>query len=116
MDNVITINGITYVRQEMPDNQKYVFKNGCQYFTFHSVCPDVRLRELQENFPLQNTFFVGKKGYCGKVCLEVNVEDITVSFLKRLLYVSKDFFDIIDNEIDFNTMVAVEMSRPTLHK
>ena len=51
MDNEITINGVTYIRKEMPDNQKYVFKNGCQYFTFYSCCPDVRLRELHENFP-----------------------------------------------------------------
>lgn len=113
MDNEITINGITYVRKEMPDKKKYEFKNGCQYFTFH--CPDVRLRKLQENFPKLNSFFVGKKGYCGKVCLEVNIEDITVDFLKSLLYMSNAFFNIIENENDFNTMVAEEMSRPTLH-
>lgn len=116
MDNEITINGVTYVRKATPDNQKYVFRNGCQYFTFYSCCPDVRLQKLQEKFPKLNSFFVGKEGYCGKVCLEVNIEDITVDFLKRLLYVSNDFFNIIENEDDFNAMVAVEMSRPTLHK
>lgn len=112
MDNEITINGVTYVRKETPDNQKYVFKNGCQYFTFYSCRPDVRLRTLHENFPELNSFFVGKRGYCGKVCLEVDSKDITVDFLKRLLYVSWDFFDIIDNEGKFKNMVNEEMSRP----
>lgn len=116
MDNEITINGVTYVRKEQqPADNKYKFKNGCQYFTYYSSAPDHTLKKLKERFPGMNSFFVGKKGYCGKVCLEVNIEDITVDFLKRLLYVN-DFFEIIDNEIEFNMMVAVEMSRPTLLK
>ena len=110
MDKEIIINGVTYIRKEMPDNQKCVFKNGCQYFIFYSSCPDVKLQKLRKNFPSLNSFFVGKKGYCGKVCLEVNIEDITIDFLKRLLYVSNDFFKIIENENDFNLMVANEMS------
>ena len=109
MDNEITINGVTYVRKEMPDKQKYVFKNGCQYFTFFSSCPNIRLRTLQENFPKLNSFFVGRKGYCGRVCLEVNIEDITVDFLKKLLYYSQDFYNIIYDEKEFNDMVNKEM-------
>ena len=118
MDNEITINGVTYVRKETiaKDTVKYEFKNGCQYFTFYSCCPDIRLQTLQVNFPKLNSFFVGKKGYCGKVCLEVNIEDITVELLKKLLYCSNDFYNIIDNEKDFNAMVKEEISRPTLHK
>ena len=112
MDNEITINGVTYVRKEMPDNRKYIFKYGCQYFTFYSCCPNAKLRELHENFPKLNSFFVGKEGYCGKVCLEVDIKDITVDFLKRLLYFSRDFFDIIDYEGKFKNMVNEEMSRP----
>lgn len=117
MDNEITINGVTYVRKDTiaKDKENYVFKNGCQYFTFHSACPDKRLQKLHENFPKMNSFFVGKKGYCGMVCLEVNIEDITVDFLRKLLYCSQDFYNIIVDEKDFNYMVHAEMSRPTLH-
>ena len=115
MDNEIVINGVTYIRKDVPPKSNFKFNPGCQYFTYASGNPDATLRDLKSRFPKMNSFFVGKKGYCGKVCLEVNIEDITVDFLKRLLYVSTDFFNIIENENDFNTMVAVEMSRPTLH-
>jgi hypothetical protein len=118
MDNEITINGVTYVRKDTiaKDTVKYEFKKGCEYFTFASGNPDAKMNELQKNFPEKNVFFVGKAGYCGKVCLEVDIEDITVDFLKKLLYVSRDFFEIIDNEIAFAAMVTVEMCKPTLHR
>ena len=114
MDDEITINGVTYVRKDTvaKDTVKYEFKKGCEYFTFHSCRPDVKMKDLQEQFPEKNVFFVGKKGYCGKVCLEVDIKDITVDFLKKLLYVSGDFFNIIDNEEKFMDMVNEEMRRP----
>ena len=126
MDNEITINGVTYVRKDTiakdkgkyvfkiaKDKGKYVFKSGCRYYTFYSCDPDKCMEEIQEIFPKKNVFFVGKKGYCGKVCLEVDIKDITVDFLEKLLYVSRSFFNIIDNKEKFRDMVKVEMSRPT---
>lgn len=115
MDNEIVINGITYVRKENQSSSKYSFKNGCEYFTFYSCAPDNKLKILQETFPKMNSFFVGKKGYCGKVCLEASVNDITVDFLKKLLTVSKDFFNIIKDEKEFYIMVGEELGRPELH-
>ena len=113
MDNEITINGVTYVRKATiaKDTVKYEFKKGCEYFTFYSCNPDSKMKDLQGQFPEKNVFFVGKKGYCGKVCLEVEIKDITVDFLEKLLYVSRDFFNIIDNEEKFMAMVDEEMSR-----
>ena len=117
MDNEITINGVTYVRKDTIDKDtvEYEFKKGCEYFTFYSCSPDSKMKDLQDQFPEKNVFFVGKKGYCGKVCLEVDIKDITVDFLKRLLYVSSYFFTIIDNEEKFMAMVKEEMSQRDLH-
>ena len=114
MDNEITINGITYVRKDTLANDKgeYVFKRGCRYYTFYSCNPDKCKEEIQAIFPKKNVFFVGKKGYCGKVCLEVDIKDITVDFLEKLLYVSRSFSNIIDNEEKFMDMVNEEMRRP----
>lgn len=117
MDNKIVINGVTYVRKDTiaKDKGKYVFKRGCRYYTFYPGNPDKCMENIQAKFPKKNVFFVGKKGYCGKVCLEVDINDITVDFLEELLYVSSSFFTIIDNKKEFMDMVNVEMSRPTLH-
>lgn len=115
MNNEIVINGVTYVRKDIKKASNYAFKKGCEYFTFFSSNPDYKLKILQKKFPKMNSFFVGKQGYCGKVCLEVGVDDITVDFLKKLLTVSDNFFNIIDNQKKFNMMVDEEMKRPDLH-
>lgn len=115
MDNEITINGVVYVRKEQQPKGKYKFKNGCQYFTYDSCNPDHTLKELEERFPNMNSFFVGKPGYCGKVCLEVPVGDMSVEFFKKLLSVSS-FHSVIEDEKSFQAMVDEEMCRPTLHK
>lgn len=112
MDNEITINGVVYVRKKNQPTSKYSFKNGCEYFTFYSCDPGNKVKVLRETFPNMNSFFVGKKGYCGKVCLEVKVNDITVDFMKRLLQVSRDFLSIIKDEKQFYMMFGEEMGRP----
>ena len=115
MDHEIVIDGVTYIRKDASLKSNFKFNPMCQYFTYYSCNPDATLRRLKSSFPNMNSFFVGKKGYCGKVCLEVNIEDITVDFLKRLLYESQNFFKIIETENDFNVMVAVEMSKQDLY-
>ena len=114
MDNEIVINGVVYVRKEQQPKSKYKFKKGCQYFTYCSCNPDYTLEDLKERFPNMNSFFVGKKGYCGKVCLEAREGDMTVDFFKKILPV-RDFFCIIEDEKTFKDMVNEEMSRPDLH-
>ena len=116
MKDEITINGVVYVRKEQQPNDKYKykFKDGCQYFTYYSCNPDRTLKELKDRFPNINSFFVGKKGYCGKVCLEVPEVDMNTDFFKKILPV-RDFFCIIEDEKTFKNMVDEEMSRPDLH-
>ena len=115
MDGEITINGVVYVRKEQQPKDKNKFKKGCQYFTYYSCNPDHTLKELKERFPNMNSFFVGKPGYCGKVCLEVPEKDMSAGFFKKLLPVA-NFHSAIEDEITFQAMVDAEMSRPTLHK
>ena len=115
MKDEITVNGVVYVRKEQqPPKIKYKFKKGCQYFTYYSSNPDRTLEELKERFPNMNSFFVGKKGYCGRVCLEVPEEDMIVGFFKKLLPVSS-FHSVIEDEKSFQLMVDEEMSKPDLH-
>lgn len=114
MEDEITVNGVVYVRKEQQPKDKYKFKDGCQYFTYCSCNPDRTLEELKERFPSMNSFFVGKKGYCGKVCLEVSEEDMSVGFFKKLLPV-QSFHSVVEDEKRFRSMVDEEMSRPDLH-
>ena len=114
MKDEITVNGVVYVRKEQQPKDKYKFKKGCQYFTYHSCDPDATLKKLENRFPDMVSFFVGKKGYCGKVCLEVPEDDMSVGFFKKLLPVP-DFYSVIEDEKSFQAMVDEEMSRPDLH-
>lgn len=114
MKDEITVNGVVYVRKkQQPKKGKYKFRNGCQYFTYYSCNPDAILKELKERFPDMNSFFVGKKGYCGKVCLEVPVGDMSVGFFKKLLLVP-EFHSVVEDEESFQAMVDEEMSRPDM--
>lgn len=115
MKDEITVNGVVYVRKEQqPKKGKYKFKKGCQYFTYYSCNPDATLEDLKDRFPKMNSFFVGKKGYCGKVCLEVLDVDMSVEFFKKLLLVP-EFHSVVEDEESFQAMVDEEMSRPDLH-
>ena len=112
MKDEITIDGVVYVRKEQQPKDKYKFKKGCQYLTYLSSNPDATLKELKERFPNMNSFFVGKKGYCGKVCLEVP-EAFCSGFFKKLLPV-QSFHSVVEDETTFQLMVDEEMSRPDL--
>ena len=114
MKDEITINGVVYVRKEPQPNDKYKFKTGCQYFTYYSCSPDYTLRELKKRFPDMNSFFVGKPGYCGKVCLEVPEDEMSLGFFKKLLPV-QDFHSVVEDKTSFQLMVDEEMGRPDLH-
>ena len=115
LDDEIIINGEVYVRKYRKAPDECQFKKGSMYFTFHSSDPLSKLKELVKKFPEMNSFFVGKRGYCGRVCLEVDIRDVTVDFLKKLLYVSDSFFNIIEDEKEYYKMVGEEMGRPDLH-
>lgn len=114
MDNEIVINGITYIRKGALPESNIKFNPECQYFTYLSSNPDATLKDIKSRFPEMNSFFVGKKGYCGKVCLEVDIEDMNIGFFKRLLHVS-GFHSVIEDEKSFHAMVDKEMSKPDLH-
>ena len=114
MENELVINGVTYVRKDALPKLKYKFKQGCQYFTYLSSNPDATLKDLKARFPEMNSFFVGKKGYCGKVCLEVDIKDMNIGFFKKLLPVDS-FLSVIEDESSFYSMVDEEMSKPDLH-
>lgn len=113
MKDEITVNGVVYVRKEQQPKDKYKFKKGCQYFTYYSCNPDHTLKELKERFPNMNSFFVGKKGYCGRVCLEVPDVDMSVGFFKKLLPVQQ-FHSVVEDETTFQLMVDAEMSKPDM--
>ena len=113
MKDEITVNGVVYMRKEQQSNDKYKFKDGCQYFTYYSCNPNSTLKELKERFPNMNSFFVGKPGYCGRVCLEVPIGDMSVGFFKKLLPV-QNFHSVIEDEKSFQAMVDEEMRRPDL--
>lgn len=114
MENEIVINGVTYVRKDAPPAVKHKFKQGYQYFTYLSSDPDATLKDLKALFPEMNSFFIGKRGYCGMVCLEVAIASMNIGFFKRLLSVS-NFNSVIEDEKSFQAMVDKEMSKPDLH-
>ena len=119
MEDILVINGVEYIRKSSlsgdGNEHKSKYNEGCKYYTFPSSSPDAKLKDLSAAFPNLNVFFVGKKGYCGRVCVEVRQKDLTIDFLERLLLHSDGFSGIILGESTFQAMVDEEMSKPDLH-